>query len=167
MAPPELISTLPRMPRTTKVLVAFLTAFLLFCAAGTAGASRLTASETSLLTVINATRASHGLAPLRIDRRLQRTARAHSADMLRHQYFAHGAFTSRVLASGAAGPVFGEDLAWGPMSASWVVNAWLNSPEHRRILLRPGFRRIGVGAYQGTFAGRQGALVVTADFAGR
>jgi len=167
MAPSEPISTLPRMPKTQKVLVAFLTAFLLSCVVGTAGASRLTASETSLLTVINATRASHGLAPLRIDHRLQRTARSHSADMLRRQYFAHGAFTARVRSSGAAGPVFGEDLAWGPMSASWVVTAWLNSPEHRRILLRPGFRRIGVGAYQGTFAGHSGALVVTADFAGR
>ena len=155
------------MPKTKKILVPFLTAFLLLCVVGTAGASRPTSSETSLLTVINATRASHGLAPLRIDYRLQRTARAHSTDMIRHQYFAHGAFTSRVRASGAAGPVFGEDLAWGPMSASWVVTAWLNSPEHRRILLRPGFRRIGIGAFQANFAGHQGALVVTADFAGR
>jgi uncharacterized protein YkwD len=155
------------MPETKQVFVAFLTGFLLFCVGGTAAASPPTSSERSLLTVINATRASHGLAPLRLDHRLQRTARAHSADMLRRQYFAHGAFTARVRASGASGPVFGEDLAWGPMSASWVVSAWLNSPEHRRILLRPGFRRIGVGAYQGTFAGHQGALVVTADFAGR
>jgi uncharacterized protein YkwD len=155
------------MPKTKLVLVVFLTGFLLFGVAGTAGASRLTASETSLLSVINATRISHGLAPLRLDSRLQRTARTHSADMLRHQYFAHGAFTARVLASGAAGPVFGEDLAWGPLSATWVVTHWLASPEHRAILLRPGFRRIGVGAYEGTFAGHPGALVVTADFAGR
>src|SRR5437762_3575611 len=62
---------------------------------------------------------------------------------------------------------FGEDLAWGPASASWVVGAWLASPEHRAILLRPGFRRVGIGAFQGTFSGRAGALVVTADFAGR
>jgi|ERR1051326_5554894 uncharacterized protein YkwD len=155
------------MPKTKKVLVVFLTGFLLLGVAGTAGASGLTASETSLLSVINATRAAHGLAPLRIDHRLQRTARAHSADMLRHQYFAHGAFTARVRASGAAGPVFGEDLAWGPLSATWVVTRWLASPEHRAILLRPGFRRIGVGAYEGTFAGHPGALMVTADFAGR
>jgi uncharacterized protein YkwD len=155
------------MPKTKKILVVFLAGLFLFGVAGTAGASRLSASETSLLSTINATRASHGLAPLRLDRRLLRTARAHSADMLRHQYFAHGAFTSRVRASGAAGPVFGEDLAWGPMSATWVVTRWLASREHRAILLRPGFRRIGVGAYEGTFAGHPGALVVTADFAGR
>ena len=43
----------------------------------------------------------------------------------------------------------------------------LASPAHRAVLLRPGFRRVGVGAYQGNFAGRHDALVVTADFAGR
>jgi uncharacterized protein YkwD len=63
--------------------------------------------------------------------------------------------------------VFGENLAWGPISASWVVSQWLASPEHRAILLRPGFRRIGIGAYEGSFAGQSGKLVVTADFAGR
>ena len=86
--------------------------------------------------------------------------------MLHRQYFSHGAFTSRVRSSGAAGPVFGEDLAWGPMSASWVVGQWLASPAHRAVLLRPGFRRVGIGAFQGSFSGRPGALVVTADFAG-
>ncbi len=155
------------MLKTRKVLVVFLTGFLLFGATTAASARGLTSSENSLLSVINATRTSHGLAPLRVDYRLVRTARAHSMDMLRHHYFSHGAFTSRVRASGAAGPVFGEDLAWGPMSASWVVSQWLASPSHRAVLLRPGFRRVGVGAFQGSFGGRNGALVVTADFAGR
>jgi uncharacterized protein YkwD len=155
------------MLKTKKVLVAFLTGFLLCGTATTASARGLTSSESSLLSVMNATRTSRGLAPLRVDFRLVRTARAHSMDMLRHQYFSHGAFTSRVRSSGAAGPVFGEDLAWGPMSASWVVSRWLASPTHRAVLLRPGFRRVGVGAFQGNFSGRNGALVVTADFAGR
>ena len=157
---------LPPMLITKKVLVAFITGLLLFGAASTASARGLTSSEASLLRAMNGVRTSHGLAALRVDFRLERTARAHSADMLRHQYFSHGSFSSRLRASGAAGPIFGENLAWGPNSASWVVNAWLNSPEHRSILLRPGFRRVGVGALQGTFSGMSGALVVTADFAG-
>jgi uncharacterized protein YkwD len=160
-------STLPRMPKTKKVLVVFLAGFLVFGATSAASARVLTPSEKSLLSVINSARTSHGLAPVNVDLRLVRAARAHTADMVRRQYFSHGAFTARARASGAAGPVFGEDLAWGPMSASWVVNQWLASPSHRAVLLRPGFLRIGVGAYQATFAGHPGALVVTADFAGR
>jgi uncharacterized protein YkwD len=86
--------------------------------------------------------------------------------MLRRQYFAHAAFAFRMRASGARGPVFGENLAWGPASAPWVVGRWLASPEHRANLLRPGFRRIGIGATIGTFDGYGGMLMATADFAG-
>jgi len=160
-------SRLPRMLKTKQVVVTFLSVLLLFGAASTASARGLTAAETSLLKTMNGARASHGLAPLHVDFRLERTARGHSADMLRHQYFAHGAFASRVRSSGAFGPVFGENLAWGPVSASWVVGKWLASAEHRSILLRPGFTRVGIGAFQGSFAGQAGTLVVTADFAGR
>ena len=42
-----------------------------------------------------------------------------------------------------------------------------NGPVRRAILLRPGFRRVGVGYAFGSFIGHGGAGVVTADFAGR
>ncbi len=149
-----------------RILVAFV-AFLLFLGVvGAASARGLSGPEASLLRAINVVRASHGLARLRLDYRLERVARAHSVDMLRRQYFAHGAFSARVNASGAPGPLFGENLAYGPVSSSWVVNAWLASPEHRANLLRPGFHRIGIGALVGTFAGSADTFVVTADFAG-
>ena len=88
--------------------------------------------------------------------------------MLHRQYFAHGSVAGRALAAGARGPLYGEDLAWATgLTAQWVVNAWLNSPAHRAVLLRPGFKRVGIGISYGTFAGHSGAWVVTADFAGR
>jgi uncharacterized protein YkwD len=155
------------MFKTRQLFIVFAAVLLLLAPAATASARGLTGAESSLLQAMNGARASHGLARLSVDYRLSRTARSHSADMLQHQYFAHGAFASRVRASGAAGPMFGENLAWGPASASWVVSQWLASPEHRSILLRPGFRRVGIGAFRGTFSGMAGALVVTADFAGR
>ena len=135
--------------------------------AAAACARGLSGSESSLLRAMNAARASHGLTPLHLDRRLERSARGHSSDMLRRGYFSHARFGARMHASGARGPMFGEDLAWGPADAQWVVSSWLASAPHRANLLRPGFRRVGVGALLGTFGGRAGALVVTADFAGR
>lgn len=87
--------------------------------------------------------------------------------MMRRQYFAHGSVARRAVAAGASGPLFGEDLAWGTgVTAQWVVNHWLASPSHRVVLLRPGFRRVGIGIRYGTFIGHGGAVVVTADFAG-
>jgi uncharacterized protein YkwD len=151
----------------SKLFVLFAAVFALLWPAAGAQARTVSGSATSLLRTMNAVRASHGLAPLRVDFRLVRSARGHSADMLRRQYFAHGSVASRALRAGARGPVFGETLAWGQgVSAQWIVSRWLASPSHRAVLLRPGFRRVGLGIAYGTFAGRSGAAVVTADYAG-
>jgi uncharacterized protein YkwD len=150
----------------SKIALVFLAVFaLLWPAAG--AQARLSGSEVSLLRTMNAVRKSHGLAPLRVDVRLVRAARGHSSDMIRRQYFAHGSVASRALRAGARGPIFGETLAWGQgVTAQWIVNQWLASASHRAVLLRPGFRRVGLGIVVGTFAGRSGAAVVTANYAG-
>ncbi len=151
----------------SKAFIVFLAISIALGTAAGADAQRLSSAEASLLNTMNAARTSRGLAPLRVDFRLVRAARGHSADMMRRQYFAHGSVASRALAAGARGPLFGEDLAWGTgVSSPWVVGRWLASPAHRAVLLRPGFRRIGIGIVYGTFVGHGGATVVTADFAG-
>jgi uncharacterized protein YkwD len=159
---------LPRMFPKKNVFVVFLVVFGILVPAAGAQARGLTSSEASLLTTMNSIRTSHGLPALRVDFHLVRAARGHSADMMRRQYFGHGSVLGRAVASGASGPLFGEDLAWAQgITATWVVTHWLASPSHRAILLRPGFRRVGIGYAFGTFIGHGGAGVVTADFAGR
>jgi uncharacterized protein YkwD len=156
------------MVNTRHISVVFLVVFAVLLSTATAQARGLSGSEASLLSTMNAVRQSHGLPALRVDYHLVRAARGHSADMLRRQYFAHGSVVSRAIAAGARGPLFGEDLAWAKrLTAQWVVDHWLASPSHRAVLLRPGFRRVGIGIAFGTFAGHGGAGVVTADFAGR
>ena len=126
-------------------------------------------AEQALLREMNRVRAEHELAPFRVDSALERTARAHSADMIRRDYFDHGAFESRMQDAGARGPMFGENLAWGVGSktaAAAIVRLWLRSPGHRANLLRPGFHRVGIGAPRGEFLGWRGARVVTLDLAG-
>lgn len=143
---------------------------LVLAVASPAGAATATsASESALLRAVNATRAANGLRPLRPDPTLARAARSHSTTLVRQDALTHGNFGARILATGARGPRFGENLAWGAGStaaARAIVRGWLASPGHRANLLRPGFRRIGVGAAVGTFSGRPGATVVTAEFAG-
>jgi uncharacterized protein YkwD len=167
MPPSDEVPTLPRMLTKMKILIAFSAGFSLLWPAAGAQARTLSGSETSLLRTMNSARATRGLAPLRVDFRLVRAARGHSADMMRRQYFAHGSIANRAVAAGARGPLFGEDLAWGAgVTAQWVVTHWLASPSHRAVLLRPGFRRVGIGIRYGTFIGHGDAIVVTADFAG-
>ena len=158
----------PHLFSKKHVFVGFLALLILLVQAAAAQAGRLTSSEFSLLRTMNAVRTSHGLRPLSVDFHLVRAARGHSTDMMQRQYFAHGSVAGRIVAAGGRGPLFGEDLAWATgITANWVVNAWLASPEHRAILLRPGFRRVGIGYAFGSFIGHGGAGVVTADFAGR
>jgi uncharacterized protein YkwD len=155
------------MSRKKDVLIAFVAGSLLLLFAAPAGARTTSTTASSLLGAINGTRAGHGLAPVTVDVRLVRVARSHSADMLRRNYFSHGSFSTRIGASGARGPMFGEDLAWGTAATpQWIVGRWLASPAHRAVMLRPGFRRVGIGVVTGTFQGYGGATVVTADFAG-
>jgi uncharacterized protein YkwD len=150
-----------------RLLLLTLAAFSLLIPATGAQARTLSSSEASLLRTINSVRTARGLAPVRLDLRLTRAARGHTADMLNRQYFAHGSIARRAAAAGARGPRFGENLAWGTsVTTRWVVDRWLASPSHRAVLLRPGFRRVGIGISFGTFAGRGNAAVVTADFAG-
>jgi uncharacterized protein YkwD len=131
-----------------------------------AGMSR---PDVALLAAMNHVRAQHGLRQLHADLHLERAATAHSREMLSTGVFAHGEFATRMAQYDVAGHIAGENLAWGVgsrSSARAIVAAWLASPEHRANLLRPSFRRVGVGDLTGAFLGYRGASVVTADFAG-
>jgi uncharacterized protein YkwD len=155
----------------TQVFIVFSVVLsVLALGAGSAEAGPLTSREASILGAVNSVRAAHGLGRLSSDGPLIRAARSHSARLMRTDAFTHGSFAARIAAYDARGPRFGENLAWGTgsrASARSIVRAWLASPGHRANLLRPGFRRIGIGARVGTFQGHGGATVVTADFAGR
>jgi uncharacterized protein YkwD len=67
-------------------------------------------AEQAFVRAINRVRAAHRLRPVRLDSRLERAARAHTAEMLAHGFFAHGAVARRLASFGVAGPRIGETL---------------------------------------------------------
>jgi uncharacterized protein YkwD len=155
--------------RKSHLSAIFAATFLAILAAPPALASKKGSAEAGFLRAVNATRASFGLRPVQLDRTLSSAARSHSVEMLRGNVFGHGDFGGRMLAFHVRGSVVGENLAWGTgaySGAGTIVREWLASPSHRANLLLPGFHRIGIGLAQGTFQGSEGAVIVTADFAG-
>jgi uncharacterized protein YkwD len=46
-----------------------------------------------------------------------------------------------------------------------IVQAWMNSPEHRAIMLDCRFSQVGIGIATGRFGERRDGSVFTADFA--
>jgi uncharacterized protein YkwD len=102
------------------------------------------------------------LARLRLDERLAKAARRHAADMVRHKYFSHYSPNGDSVADRARRTGYikstcswqvGEVLAWGVAgrsTAAATVRAWMNSSEHRHILVSSRYSDLGVGAIAGT-----------------
>jgi uncharacterized protein YkwD len=129
------------------------------------------ALEKPVVALFNEQRATHGLAPLKADAALREVAALHSADMLAHGYFAHddahGSWSERIQRQVARRDV-GEILSYGSgeyATPAGLVKAWMQSAEHRRVILTPELRRVGLGVATGTYEGATGVSLVTADFA--
>jgi uncharacterized protein YkwD len=134
------------------------------------GAARTTATQANVLVLLNQQRAAHRLEPLVVDPRLTRAASAHSADMLRRGYFAHngsqGTWDLRIGRYVKRPTLLGEILEWGAGAygtPQGIVSTWMHSPEHRRVILTPDLRRIGIGIVTGTYRGVDGVTMATGD----
>lgn len=107
--------------------------------------------------LINKRRSARGMARLRVNRRLSRAAAWHTRDMVRRSYFAHVSKRGRDVVDrlrnthylgGRFSWAVGENLAWGSGvlgTPRQIVRAWMDSPGHRRNMLDPRYREIGIG----------------------
>ena len=155
--------------RSVACVLCTLSTLLVFSSAAPAAQAsspRMNAGERAIVRAINRARAAHGVRALRGHRRLARAADAHTRSMLRADYFAHGAFASRVRRYVRSRRV-GETIAMTTRcSARRVVRMWMNSGPHRAVLLSRAFRSVGIGRRVGRL-GASRACLVTADFASR
>jgi uncharacterized protein YkwD len=144
--------------------------------------SAMAALESSVVARMNAVRRSHGLRPLRLNRRLHAAAVFHSKDMGRRGYFEHDSLSGAPFwrrierfypSRGFRSWTVGENLLWGSdtYDATFAVREWMNSPPHRQNMLSRNWREVGIGA--AFFAGAPGeyrgrpVTIVTADFGSR
>ena len=103
--------------------------------------------------LVNNARAAHGLRRLSASRTLARAANRHARDMVRRDFFEHtspGGSTpsDRALRAGYRGLYVGETIAFAvgdDATPAGAVRGWLESGPHRRVLLDPDMRHVGVG----------------------
>lgn len=137
------------------------------------------ASPAALLNAVNFQRLTAGAQPLKADALLARAARSHSRDMVARHYFAHTSPTgsslrTRVQRTGwtrfRPNWALAENLAWGTGSladATRIVDAWMQSPEHRKNLLRKDLKLAGFGVVAGTPHAGPAGITVTLDLGSR
>jgi uncharacterized protein YkwD len=106
----------------------------------------------------NRLRAARKLPILGLDARLCQAAAMHAAEMCRYNYVSdrgHGIFPmqsnpgSRAWASGYAWSDIGETVCAGSPDVASVLNSWLNSRAHARILMDPVYMDAGIGLAKG------------------
>jgi uncharacterized protein YkwD len=144
-----------------------------------ASTERMSELDGQILKRLNVTRAAHGLRPLVASNELGAAADAHSRELIQAGVFQHESpdgtsFARRVKrfysATGYARWAAGENLLYSntALHADAAINAWLDSPPHRRNLLDPSWREVGVGTMRANSAGGvfggDPTLVITMDF---
>ncbi|HEY2073849.1 MAG TPA: CAP domain-containing protein [Gaiellaceae bacterium] len=169
--------------RRGAILAAVVLAAVVTAAAAHAAPARPSASLSSLeqgvLLDINGFRAAHHLPALRLSASLTAAARSHSLQMETDGYFAHNSFDGTAFWKRIQGFYpsshfgfwsVGENLLWSApdVDAQKALTMWEGSPEHRKNMLDPNWREIGVsavhvprapGVYQGL-----AVTIVTTDF---
>jgi len=158
------------------VLAVLIAALVMLVVAPAASAVTLTKPEKQLLGLINKARARRNLPKLRVNAKLERASRAHSAQMIGKDYFSHNSangesFSKRLIRfgykqSGCTYWTAGENIAYGVGLAGTpqaIFKAWMKSKGHKAVILTKRFRDVGVGRAKGDFNGNAATFMFTLD----
>ena len=138
----------------------------------------LSSDEKRILDLQNLARTSRGKKALCVHSELTDAARAHSQDMLDRDYSSHtspdGETAKQRLKSvgytcnGYSSCAYGENIAWGAgttyATADSLFEWWMKSEDHKRTILKDGFREVGIGVKTGTYKTYKDAKMGTVDF---
>lgn len=107
-----------------------------------------------VLELTNKERAKRDMNPLEWDNSLARLAENHCNDMINRGFFAHNnpdgeTPFDRMKKAGILYWMAGENIAAGQYSPEAVIESWMNSAGHRKNILNPDFKSLGVGVVRG------------------
>lgn len=119
-----------------------------------AAVSEQAVAEAQVLKLVNDERAKVGCTPVAANSALRELAEDFSEAMATQGFFDHtdpGGATpwDRAAAAGISG-LGGENIARGQADAQAVMDAWMNSPDHRANILNCDFKTLGVGVHFGS-----------------
>jgi len=125
--------------------------------------STITSREVLVLT--NSERAKSNLPELRLNDQLSSAASAKAWNMFKEQYWSHispqGDLPWKFIReSGYRYSVAGENLARDFSTTPDMMSAWMNSPTHKKNIMNPKYKDIGIAVVDGKLLGIDTTLVV-------
>ncbi len=110
------------------------------------------ASAAQLDDLINVARVRHDLFPLKIDESIEKVANMHSEDMKVQNFVGHesptnGDLKKRLETQEIEYSEANENLATDYFDAIEAMHGWLNSSEHRKIILNDLYTTVGSGVF--------------------
>jgi len=121
----------------------------------------------NLLKDINQSRAENGLKELVLNEKLMEAAQKKADHMSSEQYFAHYSPKGNVspwhwfYEANYSPKRAGENLALSPKeNSSLIVNAWLNSPSHKKNIMNTYYEETGLAVVKGMYKNREVYYIV-------
>lgn len=110
-------------------------------------------AEAEVISLINSERARHGLGKVRRSEPLEHAAARQACDLAARKKLSHvgtdgSTVKQRVKGAGYAMRFANENIGYGFRSPASAVAWWMNSPGHRKNILEPRVREIGVSLTQ-------------------
>ena len=133
------MSTFKKVSQKFTITIAFILISTII-SASFVGQAFAAPSASTLVSLVNSSRAEQGLGALSVNGQLVSAATAKANDMLENDYFAHTSPSGKtpwdfISASGYSYVYAGENLAIGYNDSSELHSAWMNSPSHRENIM--------------------------------
>lgn len=111
-------------------------------------------TKTALVNMLNQTRESLGLQPLKENQKLNQAAEMKAEDMAQKEYFSHTSPQGLnpwywFLQTGYSYKYAGENLAIGFYDSKEAFDAWINSSSHRANILNQNYKEVGTAVLPG------------------
>jgi uncharacterized protein YkwD len=154
------------------VLTLFGGGFVRACASPVTATNDVMKVANSCTTMVNQQRAARGIKAVAIDGRVQMAAQKHSTFQAKYKVMQHDSIIpasspskvsagDRILKEGYRWSTWGENVAAGQTDCKSVMSAWMNSAGHKKNILNPAVKHIGVAAAKGS----NGVIYWTMDLA--
>ncbi len=99
--------------------------------------------DLKILQLVNQERTSRGLNRLSLNSQLDKQANLYTNVMVQNDKLSH--YLPRNYPKSYKGRGAGENIAAGQTTPEKVMQGWMNSPGHRKNILKPGIDQIGIG----------------------